>query len=177
MESLGIFETRTGDQVGLRFVQRDDAVLLVDLFFRLSQESKRLRFHLYTAKIPEQRVWDEARKLADLDPKRQRAIVATITEDDGQEHAVGVARFARSSAEATEAEVAVVIRDDFQRRGLGKHLLLTLADVARRMGITHFAAWVLADNYRLLKLIRGLELKDLESDSRYGEIKIRAPII
>jgi len=177
VENFAEFVTRSGDKVQLRLVKKGDADLLIDLFNRLSPESKRLRFHLYTTKISEQRIRMEAEKLSDLDPQCQRALVATITEADGQEHAVGVARFARASVNATEAEVAVVVRDDFQRRGLGKHLLQTLADEARALGITHFSAWVMADNYRLMKLIRGMEIKDLESETRYGEIKIRAPIL
>jgi len=172
----GTFTTRSGQTVGLRFIKRGDAALLVDFFHHLSQESRRLRFHLYTSKIPEDRVWEEAKALSDLNPQRQIAIVATIIESDEKEYAVGVARFARASDTGTEAEVAVVVRDDFQRKGLGKHLLLTLAGRAREVGITHFSARVMADNVRLMKLIRGLELKDLESETRYGETKIRAPI-
>ena len=177
METINTFVSRTGDTINLRLVRKDDAALLVDLFYHLSPESKRLRFHLYTAKIPEKKVWEEARRLSDLDPQRQLAIVATLTDSHDQEHAVGVARFARAKATDTEAEVAVVVRDDFQRRGLGKHLLLTLAEKAREMGITHFSAWVMAGNIRLMKLIRDLELKDIESETRYGETKIRAPIV
>ncbi len=176
MDSLGTFVTRSGNSVNLRYVRQNDAPLLVEMFYRLSPVTQRLRFHLYTAKIPEQRVWSEAYKLVDLDPQLQRAIVATITETDEQEHAVGVARFARTSTLATEAEVAIVVRDDFQRRGLGRHLLTRLIDEAKTLGITHFSAWILADNYRLMKLIQGLEIKNLESSTRYGEIKIRAPI-
>jgi acetyltransferase len=176
METIDTFVTRTGDKINLRLVNKNDAALLVDLFYHLSPESKRLRFHLYTAKIPEEKVWEEAKRLSDLDPQRQLAIVATLTDSQGQEEAVGVARFARAKATDTEAEVAVVVRDDFQRRGLGKHLLVTLAEKARVMGITHFSAWVLAGNVRLMKLIRDLELKDVEAETRHGETKIRAPI-
>jgi GNAT superfamily N-acetyltransferase len=177
MKSINTFVTRTGDNVNLRLVGKADAPLLVDLFHHLSPESKRLRFHLYTAKIPEEKIWQEARRLSDLDPQRQLAIVATLPDNQGQEQAVGVARFARAKATDTEAEVAVVVRDDFQRRGLGKHLLVTLAEKAREMGITHFSAWVLAGNVRLMKLIRDLELENIESETRHGETKIRAPIL
>ena len=176
MNKLGIFTTHTGQKVNLRLIQKDDTALLVDLFHRLSPESKRLRFHLYTTKLPEERVWQAAEALSDLDPQRQAAIVATVIELDGQEHAVGVARFARSSATSNEAEVAIVVRDDFQRKGLGKHLLIVLADKAREMGIEYFTAWVMSENIRLMKLIRGLELKNVESETRHGETKIRAPI-
>lgn len=173
---LGNFKTRAGQQIQLRFIDRKDAALLVDFFNHLSYESRRLRFHLYTAKITQDRIWDEARKLSDLNPQLQVAIVATVIGPDSNEQAVGVARLARAAPAATEAEVAVVVRDDFQRKGLGKHLLFKLAEQARKRGITHFTAWVLADNVRLMKLIRGLEIKGLEKDTRYGETHIRAPI-
>ncbi len=170
------YSTRSGQKVKLRLVKKGDAALLVDMFYRLSPETKRLRFHLYTAKIPEEMVWQEAEKLSDLDPQLQVAIVATLIEEDHLEHAVGVARFMRQTVEDTEAEVAVVVRDDFQRRGLGKHLLLTLADRARELGITHFTAWVVDDNIRLMKLIKNMELKNVESERRHGQRKIRVPL-
>ena len=175
-DNLGTYVTHTGHTVNLRLVKKGDAALLVDMYYRLSPETKRLRFHLYTVKIPEERVWEEAEALSDLDPERQMAIVGTVVEDDGKEHAVGVARFARATNKDTEAEVAIVVRDDFQRKGLGKHLLLCLADRARELEITHFSAWVLADNVRLMKLIKGMELRNVESETRHGETKIRVPI-
>lgn len=175
-EQLGTYTTSSGQKVTLRLIRKEDAGLLVDMFYRLSLETQRLRFHLYTAKLPKERIWQEAEALSDLDPERQAAIVATIVEDDGNEHAVGVARFARAKVDDDEAEVAVVVRDDFQRKGLGKHLLRILADKARDIGISYFTAWVLAENVRLMKLIKGMELKNVESETRHGERKIRVPL-
>jgi len=176
MGECGTFVTHTNQTVHLRRVKQGDAALLVEMYHRLSSETKRLRFHLYTTKISEERIWEEAEKLSDLEPRRQVAIVGVVSEADGQEHAVGVARFTRATAEDTEAEVAVVVRDDFQRKGLGKHLLMTLADKARAAGVTHFSAWVSSDNVRLMKLIKNMELKNMESEARYGQTKIRVPL-
>ena len=176
MSSLKTFVTRSGEEVNLRFVKKGDADLLVDMFHRLSSESKRLRFHLYTAKLPPEQIWQEAERLSNLDPRTQVGILATTIEPEGREHAVGVARFARATAKDEEAEVAIVVRDDFQRKGLGRHLLIVLADIAREMGIVYFTGWVVADNLRLMKLIKNLELKIIESDMRYGERKIRIMI-
>ena len=86
MNKLGTYTTHLGQEINLRLIEKEDAALLVDMFNRLSPESKRLRFHLYTARIPEERIWQEAKTLSDLDPQRQVAIVATIIEDDGEEH-------------------------------------------------------------------------------------------
>ena len=170
------FTARTGQAVKLRLLKKGDATLLVEMFHRLSPETKRLRFHLYTTKIPEERVWQEAERLSDLNPRLQVAIVGIVEEGDGQEHAVGVARFMRATAADVEAEVAVVVRDDFQRKGLGKHLLLTLTEKARELGIAYFTAWVASDNIRLMKLIKDMELKNVQSETRHGQTKIRVPL-
>jgi GNAT superfamily N-acetyltransferase len=160
----------------VRFVKKDDVALLVEMFNRLSPESQRLRFHLYTARLLPERLWQEATDLCNVDPRCNVALVATVIEGDGKEHAVGVARFVRASAADEEAEIAVVIRDDFQRRGLGKHLLLTLADQARAVGLLYFTAWVMTENVRLMKLIKNMELKNVKSETRHGQKKIRVPL-
>ena len=54
MTTLGTFTTRTGQEVELRLIKKGEAGLLVDLFHHLSPESKRLRFHLYATRLPEE---------------------------------------------------------------------------------------------------------------------------
>jgi GNAT superfamily N-acetyltransferase len=175
MNKLDTYTTHAGEEITVRLLQEDDAELLVDMFKRLSPESTRLRFHLYTTRIPEDRMRQEATALTQCDECRM-AVVATIQEDDGLEHAVGVAHFARANPKDTDAEVAIVVRDDYQRKGLGKYLLKILAGQARKEGVTHFTAWILAENIRLMKLIKGMELKNVQSETRHGEQKIRVPL-
>lgn len=171
-----IYKTYSGQTIHIRLIRPEDTSLLIEMFDRLSPESKRLRFHLYTSRIPEEIIRREAMALSESDPERRLALVALIEAKPGQ-HAVGVAQLVRASATATEAEVAIVIRDDFQRKGLGRHLLRLLARQARTLGITHFTAWVMAHNLRLMKLIHSMEeVKQMESESRRGETKIRVPI-
>jgi GNAT superfamily N-acetyltransferase len=172
---LNQYTIPSGQQVNLRLIKDGDAGLLVDLFHHLSPETRRLRFHLYMESLPEEKVWREAITLSTLDPQRHVAVVATMVEADGQEHAIGVARFARAALEDREAEVAIVVRDDFQRKGLGRILLTKLADKARELGITHFSGWVMAENVHLMKLIRKLEVK-LESETRHGQRRVRVTL-
>jgi GNAT superfamily N-acetyltransferase len=70
----------------------------------------------------------------------------------------------------------VVVRDDFQRKGLGRLLLNELAFRARALGIQYFCAWIMSENLRLMKLIKSMELKNVESDTRSGQQKIKVPI-
>lgn len=175
MSQLGTYITPSGQPIELRLIQSQDAGLLVDLFHHLSPETKRLRFHLYMERFPEERVWREAITLSSLDPQRHVAVVAVITETDGEEHAVGVARFARDTFTATEAEIAVVVRDDFQRKGLGRILVTKLAEKARELGITHFAGWVMVENVSLMRLIKKLEVK-IETQIVQGQQRVRVAI-
>jgi GNAT superfamily N-acetyltransferase len=173
--TMGHYTIPSGQQINLRLIKNDDTALLVDLFHHLSPQTRRLRFHLYTEKVPEETVWREAIILSNLDPQRHVAVVATIMEADGEEHAVGVARFARTTLEEREAEVAIVVRDDFQRKGVGRILLAKLGEKARELGITHFCGWVMAENLHIMKLIKRLEVQ-LETELHHGERRVRVAI-
>lgn len=176
MSDLGCYTTPAGQQVCLRIVTRDDVNLLVEMFDRLSPETQRLRFHLYTTRVSPEYLRQEAAELCRVDPHCNVTIVATVIEADGKEHAVGLARFVRASSGDDEAEISVVVRDDFQRKGVGKRLLLALADQARAVGLAYFTAWVMVENIRLMKLIKNMELKNVQEETRHGQKKIRVPL-
>ena len=176
LSELGCYTTPAGQHVCLRFVTKDDIDLLLEMFDRLSPETQRLRYNLYTSRLPAEYLRQEAVELCRVDPCCNVTIVATVIEADGKEHAVGLARFVRASASDDEAEIAVVVRDDFQRRGLGKRLLLALAEQARAVGLAYFTAWVVVQNIRLMKLIKNMELKNVQEETRHGQKKIRVPL-
>ena len=77
--------------------------------------------------------------------------VALVVERAGR--IVAVARYDRSPG-GEEAEVAFVVQDEFQGRGLGTVLLEHLAVIARRHGIRRFIADTLSDNHRMLSVFR-----------------------
>ena len=65
---------------------------------------------------------------------------------------IAVARY-EPAQEPGVVEVAFVVQDDWQGRGLGTRLLADLLEAARANGIERFRAWVLADNRRMLDLL------------------------
>lgn len=169
-----VFELSNGQSVTIRPIHPNDAPLLVRMFHRLSERTRRLRFHSYLGNLPRERIWREAIALSDLDPTQQAALVA-VHEDDEGEHIAGVARFARASADAIDAEAAIVVRDDFQRMGLGSHLLALLIPVARAMGIKQFSAWIMAENMHMLHIVEKANLP-IKRESRAGEVHIVVPL-
>jgi hypothetical protein len=64
---------------------------------------------------------DELRRFTDIDPKRELALIATIGAD-GRERQIGVARYVKSESARDEAEFAIVLSDDWQRRVAGSAL-------------------------------------------------------
>jgi L-amino acid N-acyltransferase YncA len=122
-----------------------DADRLRRFHARLSPTSVRFRFF---AAYPELQDRDVA-YFTECDQVDRVALVA-VTEQCGGE-IVGVSRFDRL-ADRTTAEVAFVVRDDFQHHGVGRLLLDHLAAAAREQGVHRFVAVVLADNAPMRKL-------------------------
>ncbi|MBN1318683.1 MAG: GNAT family N-acetyltransferase [Anaerolineales bacterium] len=157
-----IFSSKSGKQIAIRDLQPDDANLLVDLFYHLSADTIYKRFHsvINPETVPPEHIQKEAERLARIDPECDAALVAVL---DGK--AIGVARYHRISG-AAEAESAIVIRDDYQREGLGTHLLMLLRDKALAAGVTHLIAMVQSQNNPILKVIKRSGLK---SEWRYEQ--------
>ncbi len=97
----------------------------------------------------------------------QAALIATVPEE-GQERAVGVARMVRGSDDQAMAEVALVVRDDFQGEGLGTVLFDLLLQVALVQGIKRLCAVTLAENGAMRQLVRKAGLP-CTSHTRLGE--------
>lgn len=173
MDDQTLYTLRDGHQVAIRPITPDDAGLLVDLYYRLSDASRRLRFHSMRQNVPLEEIEQEATQLSDLDPAHQAALVATVQEE-GEERIVAVARLSRSENPA-EAESALVVRDDYQNQGLGTHMLKLLAQVACSLNIEWLTAWVLAENLHMLHIIQKSGLK-VHAETSYGETFLRVEV-
>jgi acyl-CoA synthetase (NDP forming)/GNAT superfamily N-acetyltransferase len=131
-----------GGTVHLRPIQPEDAERLVALHSRLSPESIRYR---YFAPHPELSP-REVDRFTNVDYDDRIALVAVLGEE-----LVAVGRYDRTPG-TDMAEVAFVVDDAHQGRGLGSVLLEHLAAVAAERGIRRFEAEVLADNMRMLRI-------------------------
>jgi len=94
-----------------------------------------------------------ARALARVDYRRQLALVAEHDNGGGTE-ILGLASF--GALDDGRVEVGLVIRDDWQRLGLGTELDDRLLQAAEARGFHQFVAISRADNVAIRKLLRGL---------------------
>ncbi len=174
--STTITSTR-GRVVCVRHIQAADAHLLIDLFHKISDETRRLRFHLSLPNHPDELIQREATRLADLDPLWADALIATITEQD-TEQAVAVARLAVDPKEPTVAESAITVRDDYQGEGIGTILFDLIVQVALVRGHTTLRAFSLVENEAIHRLIKSLGLPYTSRTSQgetTTEISLRGP--
>lgn len=148
--------TRDGRMVTIRHIVARDAPLLADLFTNLSERSKWLRWFA-PGGVPEHRLWDEVTRLSDIDPRVQAALIATVREGD-RERAVASARLIREQPLGDTAEVAIEVRDDVQREGIGRTIFDLLVQIALVQGIKTLYAYTLPENIGMQRLARGVGL-------------------
>jgi RimJ/RimL family protein N-acetyltransferase len=135
---------KDGSRVHIRPIRPDDAGRLVDLYARLGHDSAYQRFFTVMRRLPP----DWAHLLANVDYERRLALVGEAPASDAL---IGVARYAPSDDGA--AEVAFVVQDEWQNRGLGTALFHHLLAAGAARGISRFRAYVLSDNRRMLDML------------------------
>jgi len=99
-----------------------------------------------------------------IDYTEKMAILA-VTKDQQKEEIVGVGRYAIEEGSHT-ANVAFVVRDDYQNQGIGRELLSYLTYLAKRQGLLGFSAEVLVDNRRMLRLFRNFEQEGFDIERK-----------
>ena len=98
---------------------------------------------------------EELKRLTDIDHERELALIAT-TPVQGRERQIGVARYVKEESSPGDAEFAIVLSDDWQGRGLGTRLLVSLLVAAKSHGVRRLAGTTMSENRRMLALGRKL---------------------
>lgn len=94
----------------------------------------------------------ELAKMLEVDPANE-VCIAAVANEKGVDRIIGGIRFARIEP-PDKAEVAITVHDDFQKQGLGTHLMSLIHPLARDRGIRRFTAEVLNENQEVKKLLQ-----------------------
>jgi len=138
-----------GSMLRLRKLRITDRERLRAFFARCSEEALRFRF-MSSIKGPSDSLLNY---LSDVDGCRHVALIVTRGLGDS-ESIVAEGRYALDPQKDDDADLAFLVLDEMQRRGIATLLLSRLSEIARRNGINCFSADVLADNRPMLSLIR-----------------------
>lgn len=139
---------KDGSRVLLRPIKESDAEQWLNFVSRLSPKTRRLRFHY----APGEMELEDAIRFCTVDYVNAFAFVAEFLVDKHQD-IVAIGHYYRLPGKSS-AEVALVIEDAYQGKGIGTKLIEWLANVARDNGITAFEAEILAENTPMLALFK-----------------------
>jgi len=132
-----------GSAVHLRQIHAGDAPAIVELHSRMSDRTRYLRYFSPYPRIPER----DLERFVNVDHRDREAFVVV-----GGGRIMAVGRYERLGPESSDAEVAFVVEDAHQGRGIGSVLLEHLAEAARENGISRFVAEVLPQNAAMLRV-------------------------
>ena len=154
-----------GGTVHLRPIMPDDADRLRAFHSRLSPDTVYMRFFSMVRTLSAR----EVERFTNVDHDERVAVVALLRDE-----IVGVVRCDKLPG-TTDAEVAVVVEDAHQGRGLGSLLLEHLESAAQERHVDRFVANVLPSNRRMIEVFKsaGFEIERHMSD---GYVELVFPI-
>ncbi|MEV4532368.1 GNAT family N-acetyltransferase [Asanoa sp. NPDC049518] len=155
-----------GTTVHVRQIEPTDAPAIVETHARFSERTRYLRYFSPYPRIPER----DLHRFVTVDHRDREAFVVEV---GGRIVAIG--RYDRLGPDAGDAEVAFVVEDAYQGRGIGPLLMEYLAAAARETGITRFVAEVLPANATMLRVFSdfGYEVERRYAD---GVVHLAFPI-
>jgi acetyltransferase len=165
---------KDGGPVTMRPIRPEDEPLMVRFHETLSERSVYLRyFHLMN--LEQRTTHERLTRICFIDYDREMALVAVRRNaETGESEILGVGRLMKIHG-TREAEIAVLISDNWQGRGLGKELLSRLLVVAADDKLSHVVADILPDNRGVMRILDklGFTLKhSLDDDVVRAEFKL-----
>jgi acetyltransferase len=119
-----------GSHIFLRPIKPTDGPLILDSFQKLSKETVYFRFLTNAVRLEPRTL----KRLVEIDYQSHFALAAIVFEEEA-EAMIGICRYMAKEKPGL-AELAVVLRDDWQGRGLGRVMVTRVVDIARSKGIS-----------------------------------------
>jgi acyl-CoA hydrolase/ribosomal protein S18 acetylase RimI-like enzyme len=151
-------QLKNGTVVEFRPLMPSDEFAYRNFFYSLQENTIYYRFFYYKKLFSHESIqmhW------AKVDYRKNMSLVGIVS-NLGRKELMAIGSYAESEEDADRAEVALVIREDFQNVGLGSHLLRELERIARENGYKGFVAHVLRENTGMIHVFK----------KRYANMKI-----
>ncbi len=139
---------KNGQGLIFRPASLDDIPKVESFMTRVSRESLRMRFMASVSQVSA----DVIKQLCSGDFKSSGCLLALMGSDSDSK-VVGLGNYIAGGNSHT-AEVALLIEDDFQGKGIGTLLLERLAGMAAANGFIEFEAEVLPDNQSMINVFK-----------------------
>ena len=146
-EELERYDTlREGTEIFFRPVKPTDEAELSEMLYSLSEQSVKTRYMAHTMAFPHK----DVQQLTNIDYRQDISIVGTVPAVSG-EHVVALAQYFLDP-KTRAAEVAFIVQDEWQQKGMGTLLLDYLTQIAKSRGVKRFYAKVMPINKPMLTI-------------------------
>jgi len=163
------FQNKVGESFVLRPIRPEDEPKMVRFHEKLSEESVYLRY--FRAFQLDQRVEHERlTRICYVDYDRDIVLVVEHPNAASEQEIVAVGRLTRLPNPA-EAEFAMLVRDDFQGRGVGTQLLQNLLAFGADEGIERVVAYMLPENRGMIEISEKLGFAMSREDDMVKALK------
>lgn len=155
MQYVSQWTMTDGTQVTIRPIRPDDEPLMVKFHESLSDRSVRLRY-FYSFSLSARTAHERLARICFADPDRETVLVAEHADPSSAAREIlGVGRLSELP-ETNDAEIAVLVTDRYQRRGLGVELLRRLIQIAREQKLARIVVEILRQNPAMQGLVEKL---------------------
>ncbi|MHC5143240.1 MAG: GNAT family N-acetyltransferase, partial [Planctomycetota bacterium] len=138
---------KNGTEIFFRPVKPTDESALSEMLYSLSTDSVKKRYFTHTKTFPHK----DVQKLTNIDYDQNLAIVAVVPGPEGTEEIVAIAQYFLDP-KTQVAEVAFIVQDEWQDKGMGAVLLDYLTTTAKDHGVKTSYATVLPINKAMLSI-------------------------
>lgn len=162
---VGEWTMKGGTAVTIRPIRPEDEPRMIDFHHKLSDRSVYLRY-FQPLKLTQRTAHERLTRICFIDYDREMALVTELKKPDGTSEIIAVGRLSKLHG-STEAEIAVLVRDEFQHKGLGTELVARLIKVAQDERLTAVASTMLGINREMRAICNRLGFAltvDMEED-------------
>jgi len=146
-EELERYDTlRDGTEIFFRPVKPTDEPALSEMLYSLSEQSIQTRYFTHTMAFPHR----DVQQLTNIDYYQDLAIVGVVPSVSGEQIVAIAQYFLDPKTQA--AEVAFIVQDEWQQKGMGTFLLDYITQIAKQRGVKRFYAKVLPRNKPMLTI-------------------------
>jgi len=168
-ELIQTIETPKGLNIEIRPIRPEDAELELDFVKNLSKRSRYLRFMNSLQTLTPKML----SRFTQIDYDREMAFIALTQDANDNTIEIGVTRYT-TNPDGKSCEMAIVVRDDYQHKGVASALLNSLIQHAKLKGLSKMEGEVLSENSTMLSLLKeyNFKLKTMEEDRNIVQIEL-----
>jgi len=134
--------------VKIRPIKPSDEDMMRELFYQFSDEAKYLRYFTKVSSMPHKNM----QRYVNIDYNKTLSIVAVL-ETGSIQRIIAEARYSFYELDSVY-EMAFIVSEEFQGRGIARFLLEYLLKIAKERGIKHLSASVLYENSKMIKVFK-----------------------